>query len=492
MIEITEPHWNFQHSYSDLPKFFHTLCQPTKVANPQLVIFNSSLAEVLGLMHKGESLNPTRAADIFSGNALPSSAQPLAQAYAGHQFGHFTTLGDGRALLLGEHITPSGDIVDIQFKGSGPTPYSRRGDGRAALKPMLREYIISEAMHALGIPTTRSLAVVASGEPVFRDSVQPGAILTRIASSHLRVGTFEHARAHGQPEDLKSLIEYTLIRHDPEAFATDNPTLTLLKNVIERQALLVARWMAVGFIHGVMNTDNMSLAGETIDYGPCAFMDTYNPSTVFSSIDREGRYAYANQPRIALWNLERFAETLLPFLAEDEEESVELAHTALESFAEKYNAAWQSGMKAKLGLSDVNDTEISLVTDLLRLMQQFKADYTNTFRALSHFDAGFPDNELFLSTEFQQWNERWTQQRVEAQADPKTIKTLMLRHNPSIIARNHRVEEALTAADEQGDLSVMESLLKALAAPFEDLPEHASFSQPPGPEWSGYRTFCGT
>ena len=481
--------WNLQHSYAELPAIFHSRVTPTPVAKPRIVFLNKTLASSLGL--NAELLSSAENAEIFSGNALPEGASPIAQAYAGHQFGGFTMLGDGRAILLGEHTTPNGDTFDIQLKGSGPTPYSRRGDGRAALKPMLREYIISEAMNGLGIPTTRSLAVVSTGESVFREDIQPGAVLTRVAASHIRVGTFEFARAHGQPEDLHALIEFTLIRHFPEGFASENPTLELLEEVISRQAQLVARWMHVGFIHGVMNTDNMSICGETIDYGPCAFMDTYNPATVFSSIDREGRYAYANQPRIALWNLERFAETLLPFLDDEEDKAVELAQNALEGFAEQYNEAWLNGMRSKLGLFDAKEEDSTLVTEFLGLLHKTKSDYTNSFRALMHFASGFPDSPLFTSPEIAAWKEKWNERRNNQNKSDKEIVELMRRNNPSVIARNHRVEQAL-AAGERGDLAPMEQLLKVLASPFEDSAEHAEFSREPGPEFIGYKTFCGT
>jgi uncharacterized protein YdiU (UPF0061 family) len=481
--------WNFEHSYAELPEIFHSSVMPTRVAAPQLIVFNKNLASVLGL--NPDAISTDQAADMFSGNSLPQGARPLAQAYAGHQFGNFTLLGDGRALLLGEHITPDETKFDIQLKGSGPTPYSRRGDGRAALKPMLREYIISEAMQALGIPTTRSLAVVATGEPVLRDDVLQGAVLTRVAASHIRVGTFELARAKGRPEDLQALIEYTLIRHFAEGFATENPTLALLEEVIDRQAKLVAQWMHVGFIHGVMNTDNMAVSGETIDYGPCAFMDTYSPMTVFSSIDREGRYAYANQPKIALWNLERFAESLLPFLHEEPEAAAQMAEQALESFAEKYNDAWLGGMCSKLGLFNIEEDDAVLVTDLLGLMHKTQADYTNTFRALTHFESDLPATALFASSDFAAWKTRWMERLEGQHKNKKYIVELMRRSNPSVIARNHRVEAALAAAD-KGDLSVMENLLGVLANPFDDSPAHQEYSTPAGAEFAGYKTFCGT
>jgi uncharacterized protein YdiU (UPF0061 family) len=481
--------WNFEHTYSELPEIFHSSVKPAPVPSPQLVVLNEALAQQLGL--SASELTPETAAEIFSGNKLPAGARPLAQSYAGHQFGNFAMLGDGRALLLGEQTTPDGEKFDVQLKGSGPTPYSRRGDGRAALKPMLREYIISEAMHALGIPTTRSLAVVTTGEPVLRETVLKGAVLTRIAASHLRVGTFEFARAHSRPEDLQALIEYALIRHDPEAFASENPTLELLLGVINRQARLISRWMSVGFIHGVMNTDNMTISGETIDYGPCAFMDTYNPATVFSSIDREGRYAYANQPKIALWNLERLAESLLPFLHEDEEQAVELAQNALETYAEIYNDAWLTEMRHKLGLFDSEEADAALITDLLSLMFKHKSDYTNTFRNLCKFADGLPNSGLFSAAEFVAWRERWDTRRDGQHRAQKYVVELMRQNNPNVIPRNHRVEDALSAAD-AGDLSVMTKLLKVLASPFDDIPAHSEYTTPAGPEFSGYRTFCGT
>lgn len=475
--------WRLQNTYADLPEIFFSAVKPTPVAQPQLVVFNRPLGEQLGLSTK--NLTDSEAAELFSGNKMIPGSKPLAQAYAGHQFGHFARLGDGRAILLGEQITPSGEKYDVQLKGSGPTPYARRGDGRAALKPMLREYIISEAMHALGIPTTRSLAVVATGEPVMRETVLPGAVLTRIAKSHIRVGTFEFARRFGEFSDLNTLAHYAL----PEL----NAGLTLLKDVIEKQAMLVARWMHVGFIHGVMNTDNMTISGETIDYGPCAFLDAYDPLKVFSSIDSEGRYAYSNQPRMALWNLERFAEALLPLLDEDENTAVDLAQDALESFANKYNEFWLQGMRAKLGLFDAaRDEDTQLITELLKLMHKMNADYTNTFRGLTHFLNGFPASDLFHSSEFKQWNEAWTLRRNQQEASAADIALQMRHRNPSVIPRNHRVEEALTAAAERGDLSVMERLLAVLAKPFDDSEEHARYSEPGGPAFANYRTFCGT
>ncbi|HYF75971.1 MAG TPA: YdiU family protein [Symbiobacteriaceae bacterium] len=478
--------WNLENSYARLPGLFFSRLTPEPVRSPELVAFNAPLATDLGL--NPEALNNHTAAPLFAGNQLPEGAQPLAQAYAGHQFGHFTMLGDGRALLLGEQVTPRGDRFDIQLKGSGRTPYSRRGDGRAALGPMLREYIISEAMHALGIPTTRSLAVVTTGEPVYRETVLPGAILTRVAASHLRVGTFQFAARWGTADDLRALADYTLQRHFPGAAEEENRYLYLLRQVISRQAALIARWMLVGFIHGVMNTDNMALSGETIDYGPCAFMDTYDPATVFSSIDRERRYAFGNQPPIAAWNLARFAEALLPLLHADRPQAVTIAQEAVEAFAGQYQQHWLAGMRAKLGIMGEEPDDEALVVELLRLMQNARADYTNTFRSLS-FDATEPPIE---GPEFARWHALW-QARLGRQPQPREeALRLMQQTNPAVIPRNHRVEEALRAAAEEDDFSVMDRLLAALANPFADSPEQAAYAACPAPSATPYRTFCGT
>jgi serine/tyrosine/threonine adenylyltransferase len=478
--------WNLENSYARLPGLFFSRLAPEPVRSPKLVAFNAALATDLGL--NPEALHNDTAAPMFAGNQLPEGAQPLAQAYAGHQFGHFTMLGDGRALLLGEQITPRGGRFDIQLKGSGRTPYSRRGDGRAALGPMLREYIISEAMHALGIPTTRSLAVVTTGEPVYRETVLPGAILTRVAASHLRVGTFQFAARWGTPDDLRALADYTLQRHYPCGEGEENRYLYLLRQVISRQAALIARWMLVGFIHGVMNTDNMALSGETIDYGPCAFMDTYDPATVFSSIDREGRYAYGNQPPIAAWNLARFAEALLPLLHEDRTQAVTIAQEAVGGFAGQYQQHWLAGMRAKLGVFNQEPDDEALVTELLRLMQNARADYTNTFRSLS-LDTSAPPVE---GPEFTRWHGLW-QARLGRQLQPKEeALRLMQQTNPAVIPRNYRVEEALRVAVEGDDLSVMNRLLAVLANPFADSPEQAAYAACPAPSATPYRTFCGT
>ena len=399
-------------------------------------------------------------------------------------------LGDGRAILLGEQVTPDGERFDIQYKGSGRTPFSRSGDGRAALGPMLREYIISEALHALDIPTTRSLAVATTGEPVFRETVLQGAILTRTAASHIRVGTFQYAAARRNTEDLKALADYTIDRHFPELAAEKNPYLALLRAVMERQASLVARWLLVGFIHGVMNTDNMALSGETIDYGPCAFMDAYDPETVFSSIDHHGRYAYAQQPTIAHWNLARFAEALLPLMDADPEKAAEPLNEVLSGFSETFGHYWLDGMRAKLGLLNAETDDQSLVEDLLACMQRHGADFTNTFRDLA---AGSPpEATLFRSPDFEQWFERWEARRKRQPASREASRRLMNAHNPAVIPRNHRVEEALAAAVERNDLAVMENLLEVLSKPYQDPPAEVGYHLPPPPSAQPYKTFCGT
>ncbi|SFL58920.1 Uncharacterized conserved protein YdiU, UPF0061 family [Paenibacillus sp. 1_12] len=485
---INEAGWNFDNSYARLPKSVFTTQGPNPVSSPKLIIFNESLATSLGL--NVQALQSNDGIAVLAGNQFPEDAMPLAQAYAGHQFGYFNLLGDGRAVLLGEQITPQGDRVDIQLKGSGKTAYSRRGDGRASLGPMLREYMISEAMHALGIATTRSLAVVTTGESIFRETEQPGAILTRVAASHLRVGTFQYVANWGTIEDLRVLADYTLQRHFSEVDTDENRYLTLLKEVIKRQAVLIAKWQLVGFIHGVMNTDNMALSGETIDYGPCAFMDAYDPATVFSSIDMHGRYAYGNQPHIAAWNLARFAETLLPLLHVNEEQAIKLAENAISDFMKLYQHHWLTGMRAKLGILDEELEDASLIDDLLSLMQRNHADYTNTFRALT-FDKP-EDTVLFGTTGFAQWHEQW-QARLSRQQESKTSSHLLMQNsNPALIPRNHRVEDALEAAVEDGDYTVMERLLDVLSSPYAHAPEQADYSTLPSQSTRPYQTFCGT
>lgn len=483
-----EAEWNLDNSYARLPKSFFTRLNPTPVPSPKLVILNDTLAASLGL--NVEKLKSENSVAVFAGNQIPEGAMPLAQAYAGHQFGHFNMLGDGRAVLLGEQMTLHGRRVDIQLKGAGATPYSRGGDGRAALGPMLREYIISEAMHALGIPTSRSLAVVTTGDTIIRETELPGAILTRVASSHLRVGTFQYAAKWGTEEELRVLADYTLKRHFPEVEVEEDRYLSLFRGVIERQAELIAKWQLVGFIHGVMNTDNMSISGETIDYGPCAFMDEYDPATVFSSIDIHGRYAYGNQPQIAVWNLARFAESLLPLLHADQEEAVNLAKDALSDFSKLYQNNWLTGMRAKLGLFNEEVQDESLINDLLHLMQKHHADYTNTFRSLTFETAG--DSDMFKTSEFDEWQERWHQRRSRQEESKASSHQLMRKSNPAIIPRNHRVEEALEAAVNREDYHVMKRLLHVLSNPYAHTPEQAPYSKLPAQSPQPYRTYCGT
>jgi uncharacterized protein YdiU (UPF0061 family) len=486
--ELNEPGWNFDNSYARLPNLFYSSQNPNPVPAPKLIVLNEPLAASLGL--NVAALQSEDGTAVFAGNQIPAGAFPLAQAYAGHQFGHFTMLGDGRAVLLGEQITPLGERFDIQLKGSGRTPYSRGGDGRAALGPMLREYIISEAMHALGIPTTRSLAVVTTGEEVIRETVLTGAIMTRVAASHIRVGTFQYAAKWGTTQELQILADYTIKRHYPDLEADENRYLSLLREVIKHQAALIAKWQLVGFIHGVMNTDNMAISGETIDYGPCAFMDTYDPATVFSSIDRDARYAYGNQPYIAGWNLARFAETLLPLLDDNEEEAVKLAQDELSGFMESYQSNWHTGMRAKLGIFNEEKQDESLIEDLLSMMEKHRADYTNTFRALT-FDK-LEDTVLLHTPEFVQWHELWQARRGRQQESKASTHQLMQNSNPAVIPRNHRVEAALEAAVKQGDYSVMKKLLDVLSSPYAHTPEQAEYCTVPAPSTRPYRTFCGT
>jgi len=480
--------WNFDNSYARLPEAFYARLNPVPVRSPKLIVFNEALAQFLGL--NPHVLKEDGGAAIFSGNRIPEGADPIAQAYAGHQFGYFTMLGDGRAILLGEQVTPKGERFDIQYKGTGKTPFSRQGDGRAALGPMLREYIISEALHALGIPTTRSLAVVVTGERVFRETALEGAILTRTAASHLRVGTFEYAAARGRLDELRTLADYTIHRHFPDLTENVNPYLALLRVVTERQASLMARWLLVGFIHGVMNTDNMTLCGETIDYGPCAFMDAYDPNTVFSSIDQGGRYAYGRQPEIAQWNLARLAETLLTLIHDDPQEAVSMAEEAVSGFSDIFRSRWLAGMRAKLGLLNEEEGDGALVDALLDCMHRHTMDFTVTFRDLA--SRPLPEDGVYQSRDFKQWLERW-QDRLKRQSGSWEVsRRLMTEHNPAVIPRNYRVEEALEAAVERADLTVMEKLLDVLSRPYQALPEHAGYRLPPPPSSQPYRTFCGT
>ncbi|ANU26164.1 protein adenylyltransferase SelO [Planococcus versutus] len=486
--ELTHTGWQLDTSYSRLPEIFFSKFSVNPVPAPKLVIFNEKLAATLGL--NPEELTSEDGIAILAGNAVPKDTMPLAQAYAGHQFGNFTMLGDGRALLIGEQLTPTGNRLDIQLKGSGRTPYSRSGDGRAALRPMLREYLISEAMHGLGIPTTRSLAVVETGEMIQRETALPGAVMTRIADSHLRVGTFQYAAKFGTKEELKALADYALKRHFPYVTAVSNPYLALFQEVIKRQAELIAKWQLAGFIHGVMNTDNMAISGETIDYGPCAFMDSFDPKTVFSSIDVQGRYAYGNQPMIAGWNLARFAESLLPLLHDTPDEAVRMAQAELTTYIEQFQNHWLAGMRNKLGLFTKEAEDTELAEALLNLMHTHAADYTNTFRALT-FDK-LNDSKLFSANEFKNWHRSW-QARLERQQESlQESQQLMRDHNPAVIPRNHRVEEALAAAEFQQDYSLLHNLLAVLANPYAHSAEQEDYTEPPKATNSPYQTFCGT
>jgi len=479
--------FNFENTYLQIPKVFYTKLLPEPVPKPKMVILNEPLAKDMGLDFSG--LNTEEQARLFAGNDMPEESEPFAQAYAGHQFGHFTMLGDGRAIAWGEHITPSNQRIDLQFKGSGPTPYSRGGDGRAAIGPMLREYIISEAMHAFKIPTTRSLAVVTNGEQVYRETPLPGAILTRVASSHIRVGTFQYAAMQQDPETIQALLDYTIKRHYPEIEEKENKPLALLKVAIEKQAELITHWMRVGFIHGVMNTDNMALSGETIDYGPCAFMDTYDPGTVYSSIDHMGRYAYANQPAIAQWNLARLAETLLPLLDENIEKAKAMAEEAIAVFATVYKEKSLSMLRAKLGLFGKHAEDEGLSTDLLDWMQRHDLDYTNTFLDLTSEEP--PQTKPYDNDTFKEWLTRW-QTRLAKNSKPlKDSLTLMRANNPALIPRNHKVEQALDGAT-NGDLQPMEDLLAALKEPYKNHPDLKPYQPPPKPEERVCQTFCGT
>jgi protein adenylyltransferase len=489
-------HFPFQNTYAALPDGFFARVAPTPVASPRLIKLNRPLALRLGL--DPDRLASPEGAEILAGKRLPDGAEPIAMAYAGHQFGHFVPqLGDGRAILLGEVIDVDGVRRDIQLKGSGPTPYSRRGDGRAALGPVLREYIVSEAMAALGIPTTRSLAAVITGESVIRETLLPGAVLTRVASSHIRVGTFQYFAARGDTDGVRRLADHVIARHYPEVSAAERPYHALLEGVIARQAELVARWLLVGFIHGVMNTDNTSISGETIDYGPCAFMDHYDPVAVFSSIDEQGRYAYANQPRIALWNLTRLAECLLPLFTDDKDKAIEQAQSILAEFPGKFTAAYQSGLRQKIGLFTEQDGDEALVQDLLDAMAANRADFTLTFRRLSEAagDAGRDQDvrALFADPDaYDQWAARWRQRVSVEQEAPAERTSLMWATNPAFIPRNHRIEAVIQAAVTSDDYAPFEELLTVLSKPYEDQPAFAAYAEPPEPHQRVLQTFCGT
>ncbi len=530
-----EPHpLPFDNSYARLPETFYARVQPTPVRAPQLIRLNRPLAEQLSL--DPAFFETPEGVATLAGNHVPRGADPLALAYAGHQFGHFVpSLGDGRALLLGEVIDRDGRRRDIQLKGSGPTPFSRMGDGRAGLGPVLREYVLSEAMAGLGLPTTRALALVTTGETVYREQgVEPGAILTRVATSHLRVGTFEYFARRGQTESVRQLADYAVERLVSEAAAvseaggmaggaearklaaaTDSPYRALLDRVIEGQAALVADWLLVGFIHGVMNTDNTALSGETLDYGPCAFMDAYHPDRVYSSIDHRGRYAYAAQPGIAHWNLVRFAETLLPLLSENEEEAVAIAKEALEAFPALFEARYESGLRRKLGLAQPHEGDAELAQTLLAQMAEHEADFTIVFRGLADevetapgparsepgvrpAEAGMGPAALetragfFDTAAFQTWKQRWHERLALEARDPSRVRSEMRSVSPAFIPRNHRVQQAIEAACREDDFGPMEALLVVVTRPYEDHPQHAELARAPEPYEVVRRTFCGT
>ena len=491
--------FSFDNTYARELQGFYVACLPTATLQPRLLRLNRALAEELGLRLDG--LDDERLAAVFSGNELPDGAASLAQAYAGHQFGGFSPqLGDGRALLLGEVIDRHGQRRDVAFKGSGKTPFSRRGDGKAAVGPVLREYVLGEAMHALGVPTTRALAAVATGERVFRERVLPGAVLTRIAASHVRVGTFEYFAAQGDHDRVRQLADYAIARHYPQLIDHPNRYLELLRAVADRQAALIAQWMLVGFIHGVMNTDNMAISGETIDYGPCAFMEAFNPRAVFSSIDQGGRYAYGNQPAIAQWNLTRFAETLLTCIdPESPDGAIPAATDVLEAFPFRYQGHWLAGARAKLGIGPGadEDGDFALANDWLALLFAQSVDYTLAWRRLGDAAEGnvTPLAALFADgTALSAWLDRWSARcAAEATTSPGGRALAMRRANPIYIPRNHVVEEALTAASDDGDLNPFDRLVDVLLRPFDERPGLQHYATPAPPAvTASYRTFCGT
>jgi protein adenylyltransferase len=487
---------SFDNTYARLPERFYARLDPTPVAAPGLVRVNAALAERLGL--DPVALSSPEGVAVLAGNRVPEGAEPIALAYAGHQFGQFVPqLGDGRAILLGEVVGRDGARRDIQLKGSGRTPFSRRGDGRAALGPVLREYVVSEAMAALGVPTTRALAAVTTGERVLRERPLPGAVLTRVAASHIRVGTFQYFAARGDTEAVRTLADYAIVRHYPEATRAEHPHRAFLEAVAARQAELVAQWLLVGFIHGVMNTDNMAISGETIDFGPCAFMDAYDPAQVFSSIDSFGRYAYANQPRVAHWNLARLAETLLPLLGEDDGAAVTAAEAALAAFGPRFEAAYLGGLRRKIGLATEREGDTTLAQDWLTCMAKSGADFTLSFRRLCDAAAG-PEGDAAVRALFadagayDEWAARWRRRLAEEPLAPEARRATMRAVNPAFIPRNHRVEATLDAAVTRQDFGPFDELLEVLSRPYEDRPGFERYAVPPEPEERVYQTFCGT
>jgi serine/tyrosine/threonine adenylyltransferase len=486
-IDIDKAGWSFDNTYAKLPNDLLIKQAPLSVKSPELVILNKDLSKNLDLDFT--NIGKENLSQLFSGNLLPTGSESIAQAYAGHQFGHFTMLGDGRAVLMGEHLTKNGDRYDIQFKGSGKTPFSRSGDGRAALGPMLREYIVSEAMYRLGVATTRSLAVVKTGENVIRETHLPGAVLTRIAASHIRVGTFQYIAATQKEENLKILFDYVINRHYPNIKNSKNQALDLLKTIMNIQINLVIDWMRIGFIHGVMNTDNVSMCGETIDYGPCAFMDVYNPETVFSSIDQQGRYAFSNQPKIIKWNLARFAECIITLIDDNKDKAIEVVTETINSFEKIYEEKWLNMMRDKLGLFGEEINDQILIMELLTWMNSNKADYTNTFCFL--MNENFSNNEIYNDEKFIIWKEKWDNRlKLNNNTQEKYLK-LMRSVNPMVIPRNHKVEEALAAAND-GNLEIMNKLLTVLEKPYTKQNDITDFQLPAPLSNKNYQTFCGT
>jgi len=487
MKDINKAGWFFDNTYSKLHKDLLFKQAPTPVKSPKLIVINKNLSKDLNLDFT--NISEDNLSQMFSGNLLPAGSNSIAQAYAGHQFGHFSMLGDGRAVLIGEHISKNDERYDIQFKGSGKTPFSRSGDGRAALGPMLREYIISEAMYGLGIPTTRSLAVVKTGESIMRETYLPGAVLTRVASSHIRVGTFQYIAATQNKKNLKVMIDYVVSRHYPNIKNSQNQALDLLKTLMDVQINLVVDWMRTGFIHGVMNTDNMSISGETIDYGPCAFMDEYNPQTVFSSIDQQGRYAFSNQPKIVKWNLSRFAECIITFIDKDKDKAIEIATETINIFEKTYKEKWLNMMRDKLGLFGKHISDQALITDLLTWMHDNKADYTNTFCFL--MNEKFAIDKKYNDKGFHVWRKKW-EKRLKMK-DNNHEKYLKLMHsvNPLVIPRNHKVEEALEAANND-NLIPMKNLIKIIEKPYVHQEKITEYQFPNSNKEKKYQTFCGT
>ena len=482
-VSLSDSGWNLQSSYTQISDKLFSELKPDAVTNPSTVIVNNELAEKLGLNLKG--ISEEDLSNLFSGNSLPHGSKPFAQAYAGHQFGQFTILGDGRAHIVGEQVTPDGEIFDIQYKGSGRTPYSRGGDGKAALGPMLREYLISEAMYYLGIPTTRSLAVVETGEKVYREVPLKGSILTRVASSHIRIGTFQFLAAHKDYEGMKSLLDFSIKRHFSNLKFSENLAIEFIKAVMQKQINLIVEWMRVGFIHGVMNTDNSTISGETIDYGPCAFMDHYDANTVFSSIDTQGRYSFANQPSIIQWNLVRLAECLLPLIDKDEKRSIEIAQNLINTFSSLFKDKWLQMMKKKLGIKDKSEDDEELINNLIKWMQQKKPDFTNTFCNLMNYDHA--DDEEFEDDEFNNWKREW-KKRVES----KEYLDVMISCNPTLIPRNYLVEEALSEAETDGKFDKFNELNAIISSPYQLKKVNIKYLETPSKTNIPYKTFCGT